>query len=309
MPGEAERIRFPRHPSIGMKRILLVLAVLSCGPVSASAGNPFLRAEKEAPFVVAHGGCKHLFPENTMVAFDGAVALGVDMLEMDVRLTADSVLVTHHDDTLQRTSDGEGPLIGYTLEELGRFNFGAKFAGLEKNYPYRDRKVAVTTLEEVLSKYGAVKRMFIEIKGEGQEGLRCAEKLAALLRRTAMEERVLVSAFDDRIIRHFRRASQGRVQTAMGRRHIRRFVMMSKLGLGFLWCGKHRSMLLPLRSGKTRLDRPSIVRTARRKGISVYYWTVNKTEEMRHLGALGVDGVITDRPDRLPGEWVRTSSD
>ena len=153
-----------------MKCILLFLAVLSCGPMPAAAGNPFLRTEEQAPFVVAHGGCKHLFPENTMVAFDGAVALGVDMLEMDVRLTADSVLVTHHDDTLRRTSDGEGPIIGYTLEELGRFNFGAKFAGLEKSYPYRDRKVRITTLEEVLLKYGAMKRMFLEIKGEGEEG-------------------------------------------------------------------------------------------------------------------------------------------
>lgn len=118
-----------------MKRILLVLTALLCGPGLGMAGNPFLRPEGAAPFVVAHGGCKHLFPENTMAAFDGAVALGVDMLEMDVRLTADSVLVTHHDDTLRRTSDGEGLIIGYTLEELGRFNFGAKFAGLERSIP------------------------------------------------------------------------------------------------------------------------------------------------------------------------------
>ena len=136
-----------------MKRILLVLTALLCGPGPGMAGNPFLRPEGAAPFVVAHGGCKHLFPENTMVAFDGAVALGVDMLEMDVRLTADSVLVTHHDDTLRRTSDGEGLIIGYTLEELGRFNFGAKFAGLEKKYPYRNCRVRITTLESVLLKY------------------------------------------------------------------------------------------------------------------------------------------------------------
>lgn len=154
-----------------MKRILLVLTALLCGPGPGMAGNPFLRPEGAAPFVVAHGGCKHLFPENTMVAFDGAVALGVDMLEMDVRLTADSVLVTHHDDTLRRTSDGEGLIIGYTLEELGRFNFGAKFAGLEKKYPYRNCRVRITTLESVLLRYGSVRRMFLEIKGEGGEGL------------------------------------------------------------------------------------------------------------------------------------------
>lgn len=292
-----------------MKRILLVLTALLCGPGPGMAGNPFLRPEGAAPFVVAHGGCKHLFPENTMVAFDGAVALGVDMLEMDVRLTADSVLVTHHDDTLRRTSDGEGLIIGYTLEELGRFNFGAKFAGLEKKYPYRNCRVRITTLESVLLKYGNVRRMFLEIKGEGGEGLRCAEKLAELLRRTATEDRVLVSAFNDRIVRHFRKVSRGRVQTAMGRRHARRLVVLSKMGLGFLWCGKYKSLQIPLRMGKVRLDRPSIVRTARRKGISVYYWTVNRTEDMERLAALGADGVITDRPDRVPEEWVRTSSD
>lgn len=292
-----------------MKRILLVLTALLCGPGPGMAGNPFLRPEGAAPFVVAHGGCKHLFPENTMVAFDGAVALGVDMLEMDVRLTADSVLVTHHDDTLRRTSDGEGLIIGYTLEELGRFNFGAKFAGLEKKYPYRNCRVRITTLESVLLKYGSVRRMFLEIKGEGGEGLRWAEKLAELLRRTATEDRVLVSAFNDRIVRHFRKVSRGRVQTAMGRRHARRLVVLSKMGLGFLWCGKYKSLQIPLRMGKVRLDRPSIVRTARRKGISVYYWTVNRTEDMERLAALGADGVITDRPDRVPEEWVRTSSD
>ena len=64
-----------------MKRILLVLTALLCGPGPGMAGNPFLRPEGAAPFVVAHGGCKHLFPENTMVAFDGAVALGVDMFD------------------------------------------------------------------------------------------------------------------------------------------------------------------------------------------------------------------------------------
>lgn len=292
-----------------MKRLLLIFALLVCGPISGAAGNPFLRGEGASPFVVAHGGFKHLFPENTMTAFDGAVAWGADLLEMDVRLTADSVLVTHHDATLERTSDGEGLLIGYTLEELGRFNFGAKFAGLERKYPYRERKVAITTLEEVLLKYGASKRMFIEIKGEGDEGLRCAEVLARLLRRTGMEERVLVSAFDDRIVRRFRKASQGRVQTAMGRRQTRRFVLLSKAGFGFLWCGKNRSLQIPLRTGKVRLDRPSIVRTAHRKGVALCYWTINRTEDMRHLAALGVDGVITDRPDRVPEEWVRTASD
>lgn len=81
------------------------------------------------------------------------------------------------------------------------------------------------------------------------------------------------------------------------------------MGLGFLWCGSHKSLQIPLRMGKVRLDRPSIVRTARRKGISVYYWTVNRTEDMERHGGFGSRRRDTDRPDRVPEEWVRTSSD
>ena len=184
-----------------MKRILLVLTALLCGPGPGMAGNPFLRPEGAAPFVVAHGGCKHLFPENTMVAFDGAVALGVDMLEMDVRLTADSVLVTHHDDTLRRTSDGEGLIIGYTLEELGRFNFGAKFAGLEKKYPYRNCRVRITTLESVLLKYGSVRRMFLEIKGEGGEGKSQIGPVLARLFGCNMKDGSIAKISDNRFAR------------------------------------------------------------------------------------------------------------
>lgn len=277
--------------------------------VPGIAANPFVRNEGVAPFVVAHGGFKHLFPENTLIAFDGAVQLGADMLEMDVRLTGDGVLVTHHDATLRRTSDGEGRVIDFTLEELRSFNFGAKFAGLDRTYPYRENHVVITTLEEVLIRYGGTMRMMIEIKGEGDEGLRCAAALAALLRKHGLEERVIVSAFDDKVVRCFRRESQGRVQTAMGRRHIRRFVMLNKVGLGFLWRGRDQSMQIPIRYGKIGLDKPRLVRTARRKGISVYYWTINDSKQMERLAALGADGVMTDRADLVPAGWVRTSSD
>lgn len=282
---------------------ILTLLVLSLIPSSESFGNTFVRKLGQAPFIVAHGGCKHLFPENTMVAFDGAVALGVDMLEMDICLTADGVLVAHHDACLERTSDGHGQIRDYDLKALRRFNFGAKFPGLDKSYPYRSQKVGITTCEEILLKYGQMKRMLIEIKPIDEEGRRCADKLEELLRNTGMEQHVVVSSFDDEIVRYFRKISKGRVVTAMGYYNARWFVLLNKLGLTFLWQGKDRSLQLPLRSGIWRLDRESIIRSAHRLGISVYYWTVNDPETMLRLWELGADGIITDRPDRVPAEF------
>lgn len=286
---------------------LFVMLMISAPP--ALSCDPFTRKSGEAPYIVAHGGCKHLFPENTMVAFDGAVALGVDMLEMDVCLTSDSVLVTHHDASLERTSDGSGLIGEYDFATLKNFNFGAKFPGLDKSYPYRSRKVGIATCEEVLLKYGREKRMLIEIKPVGADGRRCADQLAELLRNTGLEQSVLVSSFDDEIVRYFRSVSGNRVATAMGQRHARCFVLLSKLGLGFLWRGHDRSLQLPLRSGRWHLDCKSIVRSAHRQGISVYYWTVNDGKTMLRLQRLGADGIITDRPDRVPKEFFRTLSD
>lgn len=289
---------------------VLFLFFLSLTPAPpASSCDPFTRKSGEAPYIVAHGGCKHLFPENTMVAFDGSVALGADMLEMDVCLTADGVMVTHHDADLERTSDGCGRIDNHGFETLKALNFGAKFPGLDKSYPYRSRKVGITTCEEVLLKYGREKRMLIEIKPVGTDGRRCADQLAELLHNTGLEQSVLVSSFDDEIVRYFRSVSGNRVATAMGRRHARCFVLLSKLGLGFLWRGYDRSLQLPLRSGGWHLDCKSIVRSAHRQGISVYYWTINDGKTMLRLQRLGADGIITDRPDRVPKEFFRTSFD
>ena len=86
--------------------------------------NIFRMKEGERTKVIAHGGAKQLFPENTIEAFDGVMELGVDILEMDVCLTKDEVVVTHHDKTIDRTSDGSGRVRDYTYEELKNFNFG-----------------------------------------------------------------------------------------------------------------------------------------------------------------------------------------
>src|SRR5690349_9342520 len=89
--------------------------------------NPWRPKPGQRPLVIAHGGGQGLRPPNTLEAFEHSVALGCDVLEMDLHLTKDGVLVTLHDDTIDRTSDGTGRASDFTLAELKAKNFGFKF--------------------------------------------------------------------------------------------------------------------------------------------------------------------------------------
>src|SRR6056297_1293931 len=103
--------------------VLLLFVLPSCVPEQDFLPeNPYMIEEGGRPWVIAHGGAKQLWPENTMPAFEGSAQLGVDMLEIDMKITKDEVLVCHHDNTIDRMSDGEGELGDFTYEELLAFN-------------------------------------------------------------------------------------------------------------------------------------------------------------------------------------------
>ena len=107
--------------------------------------------------VYAHRGGSLLRPENTIVAFDHGLSLGADSLEFDVHLSRDGVVVVHHDRTLERTTNGRGPIAGMTADELSRLDAGARFPG------FAGRAGGVPTLPDVLRRYPSA-RMIIELK-------------------------------------------------------------------------------------------------------------------------------------------------
>src|SRR5690554_3867879 len=103
-----------------------------------------------SPAVVAHRGSRYFWPENTMVAFEGAVATGVTHIETDLRVTADGVVVCHHDRTVDRTTDGSGPVDAMTFDELDRLDAGYRHRG-DEGFPHRGSGVRVPALEELRS--------------------------------------------------------------------------------------------------------------------------------------------------------------
>lgn len=244
----------------------------------------------EYPIAMAHRGSGLLWPENTMVAFQGAVELGYRYLETDLQITRDGVLVTIHDDTVDRTTDGAGPVSAYSMEELRTLDAGYRFER-DGDHPYRGQDIRIPTLEELVTTYP--EGIFtLDLKSDGME-----ETLVELIRRLALWDRVIVGSFSGSRLRRFRKLVDRPVATSAGPAEAVRFVLAARTRL------PHRcradSFQVPVRDrGITIVDHRT-VRAAGKLGIPLIVWTVNDRAEMVELLDLGVDGLITDRPDLL----------
>lgn len=249
--------------------------------------HPFFT--RRHPIPIAHRGGAALWPENTLPAFRGAVSLGFEYVEVDVRATRDGVLVALHDPILDRTTDASGPVAARTWEEVARVDAGHRF-GAGAGFPWRGRGVGIPRLEEVVA--GLPDTCFVlELKQDGIEQL-----MADLIRRHRLEDRVLVGSFKDRRLRRLRRLVPG-VPTSAGEREAFRVWVASRTGLALR--SPADAFQVPVRfRGIPVVDR-RLVGAAHASGRQVHVWTVDDPAEMRRLLELGVDGLITDRPDLL----------
>ena len=124
--------------------------------------HPFLAGGN--PLVMAHRGGQGLWPPNTLFAFERAVEMGADILEMDIHASADGVLIVHHDDTVDRTTNGSGAIRDHTLTELKELDAGYHWsADGGETYPFRGKGMRIPTLEEVLEAFPKT-RLNIDIK-------------------------------------------------------------------------------------------------------------------------------------------------
>ncbi len=248
------------------------------------------------PLAFAHRGGSLLWPENTMPAFRSAVEMGYEYLETDVHATRDGVIVTIHDGTLERTTDGSGPVLAHTLAELKRFDAGYRFSpdGGE-TYPFRGQGVTVPTLAEVVEAFPAV-RLNVEIK---QREPPLVDAVIAFIDEHRLHDRILVASFSDEPIAAFRERAGGRVATSAALGEARRFWLASRVGLAGLVRAPYDALQVSPGYGRVTVVDRRFVRAAHRRGLQVHVWTVDEPEEMRRLLALGVDGLMSDRPDVL----------
>lgn len=232
--------------------------------------HPFFAA---SPLVFAHRGGAGLAPENTIEAFDRAMALGVDGLELDVRLSRDGIVVVHHDATLERTTSLEGPVAVRTADELAA--------------------VKIPTLAAVLARY-ADTRVIIELKLNSRA---LAEAVVRDVCDAGAQSRACLGSFGRRVLRTVR-ALDPSLATSAAREEVRWALYRS-------WCRAPRRSApyggyqIPELAGRTRVVTPRFVRDAHAAGLQVQVWTVDDEEDARRLLDWGVDALITDRPDRI----------
>lgn len=276
---------------------VLILSVACVPKQELISNNPFILLENSKPWVIAHGGAKDLFPENTMVAFEGAITYNVDALEMDIKLTADNILITHHDDEIDRMSDGEGKVNDYTFEELKKFNFGYDFEDLNGNRPYQNIKVEVTSLESLMVKYTEIP-MIIEIKDQEDLGKNAADLLMSMIEKYGRKENTIIASFHDEIIDYIlSKENDFLVSTAEG--EARKMVISTKTGFGIFYKPNAMAVQLPMESSGLNLAKKRVVKSAHRHNMAVHYWTIDDKDDMKLLINNGADGLITDRPDLM----------
>lgn len=234
-----------------------------------------------------------------MTAFQGAVDLGYRYLETDVHATRDGVLVTIHDGTLERTTDGSGPVSAMTLEELKRLDAGYRFSpDGGRTFPFRGKGITVPTLAEVAEAFPDV-RLNVEVKQSEPPLVDAVAAAVALIEERALHDRILVASFDDRVIQEFRRRMGDHVATSSATWEATRFWLASRLGLTRWLRLPYDALQVPPRQGRLTVVDGRFVRAAHRRGLQVHVWTVDEAEEMRRLLDLGVDGLMSDRPDTL----------
>ncbi len=241
--------------------------------------------------MIAHRGGAALAPENTLAAFASAVEeWGADVLEMDVRRTADGKVAVIHDATVDRTSDGSGAVAELPWSEVGSLDAGYRFRDLAGEAAFRGRGVRVPLLDEVLETFPAT-RMNVEAKTP-----EVAPLLAETVRRHGARDRVLMAAELERArpSRHGYRGPHG-----ASRRQIRLFSLLHRHPLGLLYTPRADALQVPDAWRGRRVVTPRFVREAHRRNVPVHVWTVDDPADMRRLLSWGVDGIQSDRLDRL----------
>ncbi|HEV2881111.1 MAG TPA: glycerophosphodiester phosphodiesterase [Pyrinomonadaceae bacterium] len=253
-------------------------------------------AAPRRPLVMAHRGGAGLWPENTAHAFAGAVALGADVLEMDLHGTADGALVVIHDATVDRTTNGAGRASALTLAELKRLDAGYRWTtDGGRTHPFRGKGITVPTLREVLAEFPRV-RLNIDIK-QAQPSL--VKPFCRMLGESGAQDRVTVASFSSQTLAEFRRecpavatsASTDEVFALLADLQAGRGLATDKVGF--------RVVQVPETLGGRGWLTAELVAAAHRTGLEVHVWTVNDEAGMRRMLDAGVDGIMTDYPDKL----------
>jgi glycerophosphoryl diester phosphodiesterase len=248
--------------------------------------HPFL--DQRGPIAFAHRGGAGEAPENTLAAFEVAVALGYEYLETDAHLTRDGVLVAFHDEHLDRVTDRTGAIAQLGIADVEAADAGYAFSrDGGRTFPLRGCGLRIPRLVDILARWPTI-RVNIDPKSDA-----CVGPLAVLLDRLGAWERVCIGSFSDRRLQQVRALGRGRACTSMGPRAVALARLLGTSGV-MPRLGAD-CVQVPVRRGAVRILTKRSVEAAHRAGLPVHVWTINDEATMNDVLDLGVDGIMSDR--------------
>jgi len=259
--------------------------------------HPFFKFSHQEPAVFGHRGAAGSAPENTLLSFRTALEQGADVIETDVHLCRDGIPVLIHDPTLERTTDGKGEISEQDWPAIRLLDAGFHCQPeTTPAYPFRGQGHVIPSLEEAFEAFPAA-RFNIELKTGGEPlSQRCVELVEAFARG---ETTLLTAGEDDQMasLRHAVSARRSRVALGACTAEAARFARAANAG-GPVPAGV-MALQVPAHFGGRPLVTPAFVDFAHRHGAAVHAWTIDEPDEMEELLCLGVDGIITNYPDRM----------
>ncbi|OGQ92383.1 MAG: hypothetical protein A2253_00970 [Deltaproteobacteria bacterium RIFOXYA2_FULL_55_11] len=230
---------------------------------------------------IAHRGSSGSYPENTRLAFEKAIEAGADMIEMDCRLSKDGHVVVIHDDRLDRTARAKGFVKGKTLRQLKKLDVGA---WLKKSF----KGERIQTLEEILEIVSGKVEINLEIKSVLRGPLGIELKVLFIVSHFDYLERAIFSSFDYQSLRRLRElAPDVRIGVLYG------------AGIKDNPFQAAREMNAYSLHIQREFATPHFLEEARELGLKSFVWTVNEVKEMEKFLSLGVDGIISDFPEKF----------
>ncbi|MEQ8625502.1 MAG: glycerophosphodiester phosphodiesterase family protein [Vicingaceae bacterium] len=243
------------------------------------------------PLIIAHRGASGLAPENTLAAFAKAIELGVDRIEMDLRQTIDGEVVVLHDKTINRTSNGWGSVRKLSLKKCKSYSAGSWF-----HHDFSAERIP--TFREVLELVNGRATLLLEIKNGSPYHHGIEKNIIDLVNEFDAHEWCIVQSFNDRILKNFRELPDlhSNIQklfaafipvapfyggSRFSYKRVRRYDFADEININYKYVN------------------PRVVRKMHQMGKKVNVWTVNQPENLKKYMEIGVDGIITDYPDRL----------
>ena len=258
---------------------MLALLLACAAPPTPPVRSPPSRTEN-----IAHRGGAALGPEETLSTMRAALAAGADVLEMDLRATADGTIVCLHDETVDRTTDGTGLIASMSLAALKALDAGYRFTPDGQRFPHRGAGVTVPTFREVLAAFPG-QHFIVELK---QTEPSIIAPVLALLREYDAVENTVIAAFSADVLEAVREAEPA-AHTGFGMSEVVRYRLT-----GGPETPAARYLQVPLRVPGLEVVTPELLERARGQDVAVQVWTINDPDEMRSLIDLGVDGIMTD---------------